>query len=127
MNKIHKKYMAQIKAAFPAVSKEEKKYLKTLSEDIKEYCEDNNPESIDELYENCGLPLETITDYYNNFEPDELIAKLNLRVIAKRILLCIISLLLVCITVTFVASYKMQQASIHEFKVMNSDPIRVEE
>ena len=127
MNKIHKKYMAQIKASFPAVGKEEKKYLKTLSEDIKEYCEDNNPESIEELYENCGSPLDTIHDYYEQFEPDELITKLNLAVIAKRFLLCIVSLLLICIVATFIFSYKTQQATINEFIVMNSDPVRVEE
>ena len=127
MNKLHKKYISQIKSAFPAIGKEEKKYLKTLSDDIKIYCEDNNPSSIEELYDNCGLPLDTVQDYYNQFEPDELITKLNLSVITKRFSLCVVTLLLICTIATFISSYYIQQATINELKVLTSEPTRVEE
>ena len=42
MNKLCKEYINEIKAIFPVKGNEERKYIKELSKDIEDYCEESN-------------------------------------------------------------------------------------
>ena len=54
MNKLCKEYINEIKAMFPVKGKEERKYIKNLSKDIEDYCEEADATTKEELYKNYG-------------------------------------------------------------------------
>lgn len=57
MNKSCKEYIKEIKAMFPIKGRAERKYIKKLSNDVEEYCEDAGAISKEDLYENYGTPF----------------------------------------------------------------------
>ena len=62
-HKLRRKYMSEIKAFFPIIKKDERKFLKMISGSVDEYCSDNPDASIQDLYEHFGSPQETINSY----------------------------------------------------------------
>lgn len=63
MNKICKKYISEIKALFPINRKQEKEYLKKLTSDIEDFCEETGVAEKVELYKNYGTPQEVVSNY----------------------------------------------------------------
>ncbi|MBQ3073316.1 MAG: hypothetical protein IJD19_01405 [Ruminococcus sp.] len=63
MNKICKKYISEIKALFPINRKQEKEYLKKLTSDIEDFCEETGAAEKGELYKNYGTPQEVVSNY----------------------------------------------------------------
>ncbi len=63
MNKTCKKYISEIKALFPINRKQEKEYLKKLTSDIEDFCEETGAAEKGELYKNYGTPQEVVSNY----------------------------------------------------------------
>lgn len=55
--------MSEIKAFFPVITKNERKFLKIIANSVDEYCLDNQNTSIEDIYEQFGSPQETINNY----------------------------------------------------------------
>lgn len=64
MNKSCKEYIKEIKAMFPIKGRAERKYIKKLSNDVEEYCEDAGVISKEDLYENYGTPFNVVESYF---------------------------------------------------------------
>lgn len=47
---VYKEYIKEIKMIFPVKGKQERKYIKNLSNDVADFCENENIESKEELY-----------------------------------------------------------------------------
>lgn len=65
MNKSCKEYIKEIKAMFPIKGRAERKYIKKLSIDVEEYCEDAGAISKEDLYENYGTPFNVVESYFS--------------------------------------------------------------
>ena len=106
MDNISKVYVSQVKAMFPVLGKKEKAFIKKLRDDLSDYCEDNNVDTIDELYERFGTPQEIVFEYISLMEPEAMLKQIN---IAKLIKALVIGLLIlatiitsiICITIYF--------------------------
>lgn len=65
MNKLCKEYIKEIKDMFPIKGRTERKYIKELSKDVEEYCEDSGATSKEDLYENYGTPFNVVESYFS--------------------------------------------------------------
>ena len=92
---LYKKYMSQIKASFPFLGIRERKYIKELELDIKQYCETNNPTSLSDLYSDYALPINIVKDFYNKEEKSLLFSRLKLVALFKKLSVCTIILLII--------------------------------
>ena len=63
MDYICQQYIKQIKLLLPAKTQNEKNYLKHLYQNLKEYCEENEITSLEELYQSYGNPAELVQAY----------------------------------------------------------------
>ena len=62
-NKLRRKYMSQVKAFFPVKAKNERKFLKIISNSVDDYCTEHSAANIQDIYEQFGSPQETINNY----------------------------------------------------------------
>ena len=69
---------------FPTVSMKERLYIKKLSNNIIEYCDDNYVNDISVLYDVFGRPEELFGMYLQNIDIDTFAKKINLTKILKR-------------------------------------------
>ena len=97
MDNISKVYVSQVKAMFPVLGKKEKAFIKKLRDDLSDYCEDNNVDTIDELYERFGTPQEIVFEYISLMEPEAMLKQIN---IAKLIKALVIGLLILATIIT---------------------------
>ena len=49
--RVYKEYIKEIKIIFPVKGKQERKYIKNLSNDVADFCDNENIESKEELYD----------------------------------------------------------------------------
>ena len=64
-NKVCKEYIREIKTVFPVKSKQEREYIKNLSNDIADFCEQEGITSKEELYNNYGSPIDVVSQYFS--------------------------------------------------------------
>ena len=83
-NNLCKSYIKQVKMFFPTVSMKERLYIKKLSNNIIEYCDDNYVNDISVLYDVFGRPEELFGMYLQNIDIDTFAKKINLTKILKR-------------------------------------------
>lgn len=62
-NKLRRKYMSQVKAFFPVKAKNERKFLKIISNSVDDYCTEHSDANIQDIYEQFASPQETINNY----------------------------------------------------------------
>lgn len=55
--------MSQVKAFFPVKAKNERKFLKIISNSVDDYCTEHSDANIQDIYEQFGSPQETINNY----------------------------------------------------------------
>lgn len=94
MNKLCKEYINEIKAIFPVKGNEERKYIKELSKDIEDYCEESNTTTKEELYENYGNPVEVVAEYFSATGVPYVIKKLKISKYIKALVSIIIAILI---------------------------------
>ena len=99
MNKLCKEYINEIKAMFPVKGKEERKYIKNLSKDIEDYCEEADATTKEELYKNYGYPVDVVAEYFSATGVPYVIKKLKISKYIKSLIAVIIAVILVLSTV----------------------------
>lgn len=77
MDKICKVYVSQVKAMLPVFGKKEKTFIKKLRGDLSDYCEDNNVNTIEDLYNSYGNPQEIVFEYISLMKPNVISKRIN--------------------------------------------------
>lgn len=121
MNKLCKEYINEIKAMFPVKGKEEIKYIKELSKDIEDYCEESNATTKEELYENYGNPVEVVAEYFSATGVPYVIKKLIISKYIKALIAVIIAVVLVLTTIYGIIRWEEHQT------LMRQEVVIVEE
>ena len=98
MNKLCKEYIREVKAMFPVKGKKERKYIKELSKDIEDYCEESNATTKEELYENYGNPIDVVGEYLSATDFSGVIKRLKTGKYIKLLIAVIIAVVLVLTT-----------------------------
>lgn len=114
MNKLCKEYINEIKAMFPVKGKKERKYIKELSKDIEDYCEEANATTKDELYKNYGNPVDVVAEYFSATGVPYVIKKLRISKYIKALIAVIIAIILVFSTVYAVIKWEEHQMIMRE-------------
>jgi uncharacterized membrane protein len=99
VNKLCKAYIKEVKSLFPVCSKKERKYIKNLTQNIVDFCEDSCVTSKEELYSNYGKPIDIVAEYFSVTGVSYVVNKVR---ISKSIRALIAAVLLAAIAVTSV-------------------------
>ena len=99
MNKLCKEYIKEVKAMFPVKGKKERKYIKQLSKDLEDYCEESKATTKEELYENYGNPVDVVAEYFSAIGAPYVIKKIRISKYIKALIAVIIAVILVLSTV----------------------------
>ena len=98
MKKLQNKYMREIRNLFPALRREERKYLRKMEENIADYLENESPSaavsSVEDLRQIFGDPREIVHQYYSTMEADAFYSFLRVRRLMGRVALFICGLVL---------------------------------
>lgn len=95
MKKLAKEYVNNAKALFPIMGKSERNYLKTLEQDVEEYCIESEISSLNELYTSYGSPSDVVHSFYQTVDIDYLLSRLRIAKIIKYFFTTLIVSLLV--------------------------------
>lgn len=121
MKKIQNKYMREIRNLFPALRREEKKYLRKMEENIADYLENESPSaavsSVEDLRQIFGDPREIVHQYYSTMEADAFYSFLRVRRLMRRVALFICGLVLAFTAFLAVILYQ------EHLSVMRSEPV----
>ena len=122
--RLNKKYMTQIKASFPFLGIIERRYIKELNKDVRNYCDNNNPTSLSELYTIYGLPINVVKGFYDNEKPSLLFSRLKLVALINRLSVCVIILLIFATSVYVTKTYKEYKEYMSERVVIVEEVLR---
>ena len=114
MSKISKEYIKEVKAMFPVKGKQERKYIKELSKDIEDYCEESNSTTKEELYENYGNPIDVVGEYLSATDFSGVIKRLKTGKYIKLLIAVIIAVVLVLTTMYCVILLKEHQMLVRQ-------------
>lgn len=114
MNKICKQYISEIKAFFPIMGKDEKKYIAKLKNNIESYCDEAGIATKEELYKNYGFPNNVVNDYYSSLDTDYIVKKIKLSKYIKALVSVILILLIVVTSVFCAFWYQNHQMYLRE-------------
>lgn len=110
MDKICRVYVSQVKAILPVWGKKEKDFVRKLHDSLYDYCEDNNINSIEDLYKGFGTPQEIVFEYISLMEPNEISKRINTAKYIKILAISLISLALVATSVFALYIYSEYQS-----------------
>ena len=85
MNKLCKQYIKDVKSFFPIIGKEEHKYIKKLTNDVENFCEEEDNISKDDLCQTFGNPNSIASTYYASMDIELLIKRVRFSQYVKRI------------------------------------------
>ena len=109
MNNVYKKYLRTVKAFFPVMGVEEKKYLKNLRYAMYDYCEQYHEYTIDDLYREFGEPRQIAHEFYTNANQKLLMKRIHIATFAKRFLIVFLSLALLATFTYCIFGYRAQK------------------
>lgn len=114
MDKICKVYVSQVKAILPVWGKKEKAFVKKLHSDLCDYCEDNNVNTIDELYKGYGTPQEIAFEYISLMEPQVISKRINSAKFIRILVIGLLAFVTIATSVLCAYLYSQYQLSAHE-------------
>lgn len=121
MKKLQNKYMREIRNLFPALRREERKYLRKMGENIADYLENECPSaavsSVEDLRQIFGDPREIVHQYYSTMEADAFYSFLRVRQLMGRVALFICGLVFAFTAFLAVILYQ------EHLSVMRSEPV----
>lgn len=112
MNKIYKQYIKQVKTLFPIMGKKERTYIKNLTSNLEDFCEEESIQSLDELYSQFGDPTDTLNNYFSSLDTSDMIKRIGISKWIKRLTLYLL-ILATCAGVAF-GIYQYRQLQIYE-------------
>ena len=117
MNNICKQYIKQVKTLFPIMSKKERAYIKNLSSDLEDFCEEESIPSLDVLYAQFGAPLDTVNNYFSSIDTNDTIKRISMIKWFKKIAIYLL-ILIMCAGVAFgIYQYRIWKVIEHERSV----------
>lgn len=123
MNKICKQYISEIKAFFPIMGKDEKKYIAKLKNNIESYCDEAGITTKEELYKNYGLPNDVVNDYYSSVDTDYIIRKIKTSKYIKAFIATILVLAVIAASTFCVILYDAHQIAARQEVVIHENII----
>lgn len=123
MNKICKKYISEVKAFFPIMGKEERKYVNKLRLNIENYCEEADITSKQELYENYGTPNDVVNDYYSSVDTNIIIKKIRISKYIKVFIIAILALAVIVASTFCIILYNDYQIATRQEAVIVEEVI----
>lgn len=79
-----KKYLKQIKALLPVLSKQEKRFLKDMKNDVDEFSNDNPEVTFEDLTDKFGNPNDVVHNYIESVDLDYMIKCISSRKLIRR-------------------------------------------
>lgn len=125
MDKICKAYVSQVKAILPVSGKKEKAFVRKLHSDLRDYCEYNNINHIEELYKKYGTPQEVVFEYISLMEPDVISKRINTAKYIKILVVSFITIALLATSLLGVYAYCAHQTK-ENFKNSNIEHIIID-
>ena len=95
MNKTCKEYIAEIKSFFPIYRKPERVFIKKLTLDIEDFCEESNTSSKNILYDKYGKPHDIVNNYFSSIDTKYIVKQIRI----SRYIKLFIAVLLVLATI----------------------------
>ncbi|MBE6734987.1 MAG: hypothetical protein E7563_06585 [Ruminococcaceae bacterium] len=123
MNKICKEYISEIKALFPIKRKPEKDYIKKVAADIKDYCEEENVTSKQDLYDNYGKPNDVVNNYFATVDTEYVVKQIKVARFIKTAVALIIVLATIATSALCICAYVSYQLADKEAVVVREDSI----
>lgn len=109
MNKICKEYISEIKSLFPMNRRMEKTYLKKMTTDVADFCEENNIATIEELYQNYGTPEDVVHNYVSALNRKDLVNHINTAKLVKITAVSVLVAALIATTIWGIYKYNLYQ------------------
>ena len=109
-------YVSQVKAILPVWGKKEKAFVKKLHSALCDYCEDNNVNTIEELYKGYGTPQEIAFEYIALMKPEVISKRINT---AKYLRILIVTV----IVLSTIATSLFCMGLFHEYKVQTRQEV----
>ena len=88
MDTICQEYIKQTQMLFPIIRKKERIYLKSLYNDLIEYCEINKISNLQELFHEYGSPAQIVQEYLSSLNESDLKNCLKRKHIKKILSIC---------------------------------------
>lgn len=77
MKTLYKQYISDVKSFFPIIGKNEKIFIASLENTVKDYCEEKEIRTISELYKSFGKPNEVVNSYYSSQDIKHILKSIN--------------------------------------------------
>ena len=124
MDAICREYIKQTQMLFPIMRKKERIYLKSLYNDLVEYCDINKISNLQELVHNYGSPAQIVQEYLSSLNESDLKNCLKRKHIKKVLSICCITIPTILIITFSVQLYLWNdiQKQIYSKIEMNTDP-----
>lgn len=106
MTKLSQRYLSDVKAFFPIISKPERAYLTKLSEQIEDYCIEKKVTIIEEIYDGFGHPSEVANTYFTSIDTPNLIKRIQLTKWVKRGIVALLFIALIAVSIYGIKTYK---------------------
>ena len=124
MDTICREYIKQARMLFPIIRKKERIYLKSLYNDLIEYCDINNISNLQELFHDYGSPAQIVQEYLSSLNEADLKKCLKRKHIKKILSICCVTIPVILIITFSVRLYLWNniQKQVYSQIEMNTDP-----
>lgn len=78
MKTVTRQYIREVKTLFPSRGKQEREYIKKLAITIDEFCEEEQVETKQSVYEKYGKPIDIVHDYYSALDTVAIVKRIRL-------------------------------------------------
>ena len=102
----------------------EKTYLKKMTTDVEDFCEENNITTIDELYQNYGTPEDVVHNYISLLDRKTLVKHINTAKLVKIIAVSILVAVTIATTIWGVYKYNIFQIEKRQEVVISYETIQ---
>lgn len=120
MTKLCQQYLSDVKAFFPIMGNQERKYLTKLAETVEDYCTEEKATTIEELYDGFGHPSEVANTYLTSVDTSQLIKRIQFTKWIKRGIIALLLIALIGVSLYGIKSYKA-------YKILEQEQIYFDE
>lgn len=124
MNSLCKQYISEVKLLLPAIGKSEKNYLASLTSNLEDFCDDTSPQTINDLYQKFGTPIDTVNSYISTLPTETLIKRIRKSKYLRYFIVTLI-IMFACITFVFaITNYRSFQVFKQEIVYFTNTDIK---
>lgn len=123
MNKICREYMLEVKALFPIKRKPEREYIRKLTSDVEDFCEEAKVADKEELYQKYGNPNDVVNSYLQCVDIEYISKQIRTTRIVKGVIAVLLILATIATSAFCILLYAQRQAHKQQEVVFTSDAI----